>query len=312
MTGKTIGGEVTTRLGESTHVFLPLPAAGGWIQVDENKKKVIDDLAYKSEEKLETPLFFTTDPEGKRKASQVEAFDNGTAFSSMAAYLFSPLILWLGAQIGKNASISDRAAGALTLIELERLINVTDRILSWYVIGRLLGPDTDKGKYKPPEVPPEMPLEGYVGGGVGGKMPPEAPPEVKEGEALPEKYRKMAEKLIEKIKKYFPEEIKKLKSINDLKKYISKDSELAREYETLLRKIVSELVDYEGIMAALDGISYGDMALRKCGKEIDAYKEIDSLPLQENTKNYAKAYIRYINSKGTGIYPTGFQYYIGK
>ena len=283
----------------SKGIFLQLPgAAKGWIEVDGNKLKVIDDLGYKSEEKLETPLFFTTDPQGKRKASQVEAFDNGTAFSSMAAYLFSPLILWLGAQIGKNASISDRVAGGLTLIELERLINVTDRILSTYVLARLVG-DTDKDvyrevrEYRPPEVPPEMPKE------------------AKEwGEALPEKYRKKVDELAEKIKKYAPEEIEKLKrelkggidnleaNLKELKKYLSQHPELMREYEAILRKIVGELTDYkekfgdhEDLMAVTGGILYGDLALRKYKTKNKAKGEIEKLYLPKGMDYCAKMYI---------------------
>jgi len=288
-----------------TGIIIPYPTAGGWISIDTNKRQVIDELGYKSEEKLETPLFFTTDPQTGKKKSQVEAFDNGTALSSMAAYLFSPLILWLGAQIGKNASISDRVAGGLTLIELERLINVTDRILSGYVIARLLG-DSDSGvvgeeAYKPPEVPPEK----YIGSRAEGKeKPSEVPKEAKEwGEALPEKYKEIADKLAEKIKKYTSGEIEKLKkginniedNLKKLKEYISKHPELAREYASLLRKIVKELSSYEDIMAVWNGIYLGDLALRKWKDKKDtetcAWKEVDMLPIPENMKYCAKTYI---------------------
>jgi len=275
--------EKVRRLG-SLGIFLPVPTVWERLETPENLKK----WGWESEKILDKEIF--GNPKLNQKGEPVyepilSEFDNGTSFLEFGKYLFGVPAEWLGAQIGENCFDTDIIAATAKRAGAERIVNTPDRLLGIYILSTMLG-GWDEA---------EKPSEGYVGEGVRGEgKPPEVPPEK---ELLPEE---------EKIKKYTPEKIEKLKrgidnleaNLKELKKYLSEHPKLMRKYETLLRKIMEEFTDYkrrfdgyEEIMDIVGGIYFGDRALREYKTKNKAKGEIEKLYLPKGMDYCARVYI---------------------
>jgi len=124
-------GETLTKAG----IILPMPTE--WQKLDSPQN--LEKWGWESE-KLAQSLFGNgiIDPQTKEKGTFLSEFDNGTSFIEFGQYLLAPILGYFGAQIGENMWDANAIAATAKRAGAERILNTPDRLLSTYVLMKLL------------------------------------------------------------------------------------------------------------------------------------------------------------------------------
>ena len=117
-------------------IILPMPPAWQKLESPQNLEK----WGWESK-KLAQSLFGNgkiIDSQTKEKGTFLSEFDNGTSFIEFGQYLFAPILGYFGTQIGENMYDNDLTAANAKRSAGERILNTPDRLLSTYVLMKLL------------------------------------------------------------------------------------------------------------------------------------------------------------------------------
>ena len=120
-------------------IILPMPPAWESLSGSDNIS-ALKEWGWKNE-KLAQGLFGNgkIDSQTKEEGTFLSEFDNGTSFTEFGQYLFAPILGYYGAQIGENMYDTDLIAATAKRAGAERILNTPDRLLSTYMLMKLLG-----------------------------------------------------------------------------------------------------------------------------------------------------------------------------